>query len=166
MHMPIRNAAKAIILDNGRILVNRNQNSVGDMCYGLKNGDIYFDLPGGGQNQYETIEDALKRECIEETGYAVRIVRLCAIYEEISLNERFRAEYEQYAHKMHFVFRCHLTGETGPLSEEKDLDMLGSEWVPVEDVKELPLYPLRIRDHIDALLCAEAPMYLGSEFVE
>ena len=38
--MGIRNAAKAIIIDNGRILINKNQNSLGDMCYGLPNGAI------------------------------------------------------------------------------------------------------------------------------
>jgi len=48
--MGIRNAAKAIIISKGRILINKNQNSVGDMCYGLPNGAIYYDLPGGGQN--------------------------------------------------------------------------------------------------------------------
>ena len=164
--MPIRNAAKAIILDHGRILVNRNQNTLGDMCYGLQNGDVYYDLPGGGQNQYETLEDAVRRECLEETGHVVRVERLCAIFEEISHNERFRAQYEQYAHKVHFVFLCRLTGERGALSAEMDLDMLGSEWIRVEDIKGIPLYPERIRGNLDALLRSEQPVYLGSELYQ
>ncbi|MDF2802172.1 MAG: hydrolase [Anaerocolumna sp.] len=45
--MAIRNAAKAIILHNDSILINR--------CI-TKNGEVYFELPGGGQNQFETME--------------------------------------------------------------------------------------------------------------
>ena len=66
---------KQIIIDNGRMLINKNRNSLGDMCYGLPNGAIYYDLPGGGQNQYETLEEAVKRECLEESGYTVVVDR-------------------------------------------------------------------------------------------
>ena len=68
--MGIRNAAKAVIIDNGKILVNKNMNSLGDMCYGLPNGAVYYDLPGGGQNKYETLEEAVIRECLEDSGYS------------------------------------------------------------------------------------------------
>ena len=57
--MAIRNAAKAIILHNDKILVNR--------CI-TENNEVYYDLPGGGQNQFETMEDAVIREVLEETG--------------------------------------------------------------------------------------------------
>jgi len=130
--MGIRNAAKAIIIDNGRMLINKNRNSLGDMCYGLPNGAIYYDLPGGGQNQYETLEEAVKRECLEESGYTVVVDRLAAIYEEISIDERFRAEYERYAYKVHFIFICSLTNKfIQPQLAEKDLDMLESVWIDV-----------------------------------
>lgn len=46
--MAIRNAAKAIIIDNGKVLLNK---------YIGKCNEIYYDLPGGGQNQFE---DSLK----------------------------------------------------------------------------------------------------------
>jgi len=72
--MPIRCTSKAIIVRDGRILLNR--------CRQL-NGRIYYDLPGGGQHTYETLEDALIREVREETGYTVRVVRFAGMAEEI-----------------------------------------------------------------------------------
>ena len=163
--MGIRNAAKAIIVDNGKMLVNKNQNTLGDMCYGLPNGAVYYDLPGGGQNQYETLEEAVKRECLEESGYTIIVDRLAAIYKEISMNGKFRAEYEEYAHKVHFVFLCHLADEPMRPLAEKDLDMLESVWVNIDDVGKLPLYPLIINARLMSIVESDSILYLGSERV-
>jgi len=163
--MGIRNATRALIIEKNKILLNKNQNSIGYRYPDLPNGMIYYDLPGGGQNQYETLEEAVKRECLEETGYYINIERLAAIYEDISLNEKFRTEYEQYAHKVHFLFLCHLTGDSAKLSEEKDLDMLESEWVDIEDIRKIPLYPQIIKLNFDLVLKSNNTLYLGSERV-
>ena len=163
--MSIRNAAKAIIVDHGKMLLNKNRNTVGDMCNGLPNGSIYYDLPGGGQNQYETLEEAVRRECLEEAGCIVAVERLAAVYEEISMNDRFRREYPQYAHKVHFVFVCHLTDAPMTQPCEKDLDMLGSEWVGLEDMKNIPLYPRIIHERLATIINSKTVLYLGSERV-
>jgi len=163
--MGIRNSAKAIIINDGKILVNKNKNSLGDMCFGLPNGVIYYDLPGGGQNQYETLEEAVKRECLEESGYTVFVDRLAAIFEEISINERFRLEYERYAHKINFIFICHLSGESMKPPTEKDLDMLESEWVSIENMKNILLCPQIINSNLDLILKSDSIIYLGSERV-
>ncbi|MCL2169414.1 MAG: NUDIX domain-containing protein [Defluviitaleaceae bacterium] len=163
--MNIRNVAKALIINNSKILVNRNQSSIGDCYPELPNGMIYYDLPGGGQNKYETLEEAVKRELLEETGYYVNIERLAAIYEEISVNENFRTKYERYAHKVHFLFICHLSGESTIPLAEKDLDMLESQWIKVEDVKKIPLYPQIIKTNFEQVLTSENILYLGSEHV-
>ena len=161
--MGIRNSAKALIIDNGKILVNKNQSSLGDVCPELPNGTIYHDLPGGGQNQYETLEEAVKRECLEETGYTVAVDRLAAIYEEISINEGFRAKYEPYAHKVHFLFVCRLVDESVKPVGEKDLDMLESEWVSIEDMRSILLYPKIIHVNLERVLASECVLYLGYE---
>ena len=163
--MSIRNAAKALIINNGKILVNKNQSSIGDCYPKLPNGMIYYDLPGGGQNKYETLEEAVKREVLEETGYYVNIDRLAAIYEEIAVNEKFRAKYENYAHKVHFLFVCHLTGESTAPMDEKDLDMLEPQWIRVEDVIKIPLYPQIIKSNFDLVFKSANILYLGSEKV-
>lgn len=81
--MMIRCSAKAIILHNGEILVNR--------CREEKTGEIYYDLPGGGQHPFETMEEAVVREVLEETGYAVETGRFAAVAEEIYEDEELQA---------------------------------------------------------------------------
>jgi len=163
--MLTRNVAKALLIDGDRILVNKNKNSLGDMCYGLPDGAIYYDLPGGGQNRYEPLEEAVIRECLEESGYTVTVDRLAAVYEQIWTNERFRAEYEQYAHRVFFIFICRPADKPVRPVTEKDLDMLESEWVSMEDVKNIPLYPRIIQIKLDLILKSENVLYLGSERV-
>ena len=55
----IRNAVKVILLNQGCALLNRCAHA---------DGRIYYDLPGGGQHEYESIEQAALREVREETG--------------------------------------------------------------------------------------------------
>ena len=64
-------AARALIFENGKLLVmHRN-----------KHGDEYFTLVGGRANDDESLEDALKREVMEETGLEVLRCRLVFIEE-------------------------------------------------------------------------------------
>ena len=58
--MPVRSAAKAIILRDGKVLLN---------CCRTEAGEVYYDLPGGGQKAYEPMEETVVREVAEETGY-------------------------------------------------------------------------------------------------
>lgn len=162
--MSIRNAAKAIIVHEGKVLVNKNQDTIG--YYGLNHGAIYYDLPGGGQNQYETLEEALVRECLEETGYTVIPQRLAGVFEEISGDEGFRKSCPDYAHKVHFVFIARLENENLTPLNDKDFDMLFAQWVQIEDIKNLPLYPLILKEHFEELLYTQSPLYLGVERVE
>jgi ADP-ribose pyrophosphatase YjhB (NUDIX family) len=163
--MSIKNSAKALIINNGKILVNKNQSSIGDCFPELQNGMIYYDLPGGGQNKYETLEEAVKRECLEEAGYFIEIDRLAAVYEEISTNDKFRARYEKYAHKVHFLFACHLTGASTQPSADKDLDALESQWLDIADIQGISLYPKIIKSNFDLVLKSTGTLYLGSELV-
>ena len=68
--MGVRSTAKAIIIDNDKVLLNK--------CFDKNNGH-YYSLPGGGQDKYESIYDAVIRECKEETGYNVIPERFCGI---------------------------------------------------------------------------------------
>ena len=72
--MSIRTASKAVILRDGQLLLQR--------CRARHNGEFY-EPPGGGQRQYETMEQAVVWECLEETVYTVIVERLLALHEEI-----------------------------------------------------------------------------------
>jgi 8-oxo-dGTP diphosphatase len=57
-----RDAARAVILDRGRIAI----------LHVTKGG--YYKLPGGGLEEGESIEEALEREVMEETGCRIRVI--------------------------------------------------------------------------------------------
>ena len=59
--MPVRNSAKAIVVHDGKILVNRCISKFGE----------YYALPGGGQHTGEMLNETVKRELLEETGLQV-----------------------------------------------------------------------------------------------
>lgn len=164
--MVIRNTAKAVIVQDGRILLNKNRNTIGEMAFGLPDGALYYDLPGGGQYQYETLEEALRRECQEETGHTVVVDRLAAIYEEISMNERLRREFEAYAHRVFFIFICHLAETSAGSIVHKDFDMLESEWIDVDALPTIPLYPPVIHANLGRILRGEGISFLGSLHVQ
>lgn len=166
--MSIKNAAKAIIINEDKVLLNKCLNTLGDFAWGLPNGAIYYDIPGGGQNKYEVLEETVKRECLEETGYSVTIERLAAIYEEIfildmaKMDENHRSVYEQNNHKVFFVFICRLDGRPQKEATEKDIDFVEAEWVGIDDVKNILLFPKTFRDNFDLILNSKMPVFLGS----
>ena len=154
--MQVRSTAKAIIVHNGRVLLNK--------CYDEHNGH-YYSLPGGGQRQYEPIEEAIVRECLEETGYAVTPLRFAALYEEICLDEEIRATYPQYAHKLYHIFVCALASEDVIAPTETDDLQLGAVWVEVEELKNIRLLPGAIGAHLLELIDGAPPMFLGTAHI-
>lgn len=154
--MSIRNSAKAVIINSGKILVN--------VCYDKYNGK-YFSLPGGGQNPYETLQDAVIRECLEETGYNVFPVRFAALFEEICDHQEFREKYPDYAHKLYHIFVCNLEDEKIKIPTEKDAVQTGNEWVDVNHLNAIRLLPKAVGDNILKIINSNSPIYLGSEHI-
>ena len=103
--MPVRNSAKALVLNDGKILVNRCVSRFGD----------YYALPGGGQREGETLLEAVRRELLEETGYSVAPVRLSGIYERVCENRE-----SGMSHKLYFVFLCRLEEKQNRTPTERD----------------------------------------------
>lgn len=152
----IRSTAKAIIIRDGKVLLNRSM--------GERIGE-YYSLPGGGQNRFEPLEDAVRRECLEETGLHVHIIRMAAVCEEIWEDPLMRAEYPDYSHRMLHIFLCEVD-ESYPTEEAKELDyqMIESMWVPLEDVDTLPLEPRPLTHQMRAVIDGTAPLFLGTAY--
>ncbi|MEN6637040.1 MAG: NUDIX domain-containing protein [Clostridiaceae bacterium] len=155
--MNVRSTVKAIILHENKVLLNR--------CRDANNGE-YYSLPGGGQEQYETMAEAIHRECLEETGYSVEPVRFCALMEEICLDPFIREQYAKYAHKMLHLFVCRLTTTDRSEPTETDESQIAIEWVPVNDVPKINLLPKEVRAAFSQLISNETPLFLGSILLE
>lgn len=155
--MSIRSAAKAIIIINNMILLNKCSDSfLGE----------YYDLPGGGQNQYETIEEAIKRECLEETGYSVIPIKFIALCEEIYEDLELRVKYPHHSHKVFHIFLCKLENEGLHRATITDFNQVGCEWVDIKDIHKINLYPKCIPNNLELMLSDSTPRFLGCSYIK
>lgn len=156
--MSIRSTCKALILRDGKVLVNR--------CTDERNGATYYDLPGGGQHLFESMEDAVIREVAEETGYRIRILRFAAIAEEIWSDEALRKELPDYSHRIAHIFLAEMTDSEMSSPTETDFGQEETLWMPLDEADKLPFYPMQLTGRISEIIASETPMYLGTTFPE
>ena len=81
----------------------------------------FWSLPGGLVETGERLEDAIRREVLEETGLRVRPVELFGVFERIIQSKRGRTEY----HYILFDYVCRV--ERGTLQAGDDVSRV--EWV-------------------------------------
>ena len=146
--MSVRNSAKAIVVHEGKILVNRCVSRFGE----------YYALPGGGQHTGEMLSETVRRELLEETGYSVVPLRLSGIYERISEGRR-----DGNSHKIYFIFLCRLASEERQKPTETDSFQVGFEWVDLKEIQRRNLFPRAIRDNISGLIGHGDTIFIGSE---
>ncbi|HZS75430.1 MAG TPA: NUDIX domain-containing protein [Ktedonobacteraceae bacterium] len=111
----------ALIFDNdGRVLLGHRR-------------DIdWWNLPGGGMEQGETVDEAVCREVREETGLAIEVERLVGVYSKPQKQE------------VVLTFLCHVTGGTlGPSEENRDNRYFHPDELPANT---LPKHRQRIAD--------------------
>lgn len=148
MERKIRNSAKALIIKDGKMLVSK----IND------NGDIFYVMPGGGQDVEELLEDTVKRECEEELGIAVEPKSLKFVVEGLS-GESF--------HRVDLVFLCDYIGEIENAKIHEDKNQTGFEWLSIENLMNEPLYPSKLRSQIICLYNnKKTDVYLGNESME
>ena len=149
---PVRTSSKAIILLDGKLLVLKFQDEKG----------YWYELPGGGQEPGETLPEALRRECLEETGVHVEVGDLWFVRDYIGKNHEFadRGANAMF-HQVEFMFACTVTDQTqmgdGAV---QDVGQLGVEWLDAENLDRYRLYPLALRPLI-AQHRSGMPVYLG-----
>ncbi|PKQ87940.1 NUDIX hydrolase [Paenibacillus sp. BGI2013] len=147
---PIRNSAKAIIVQDGRLLVIRLEDQYGTA----------YVFPGGGQEKGEELKDAVARECLEEIGQAVNVGELLHIREYIGKNHEF-AEWDADIHQVEFYFACSLIDPEATVFKGSNPDdhQVAVEWIALEELSQIRLYPKTIGELL--LKSGSSSIYLG-----
>ena len=145
MQRRIRNSAKALIIKDGKVLLSKLDD----------NGDVFFIMPGGGQDVGEVLTDTVKRECMEELGIEVDPKFLVFILEGANGEEN---------HRIDFVFLCNYIRDIKDIEIQGDTHQVGAEWVSIDNIMNEPLYPYKYRNAILKLYKNENfDIYLGNE---
>jgi len=91
----------------------------------------WWSLPGGAVEAGESLADAVRREMMEETGLAIRPLRVFEIFERIMRDAEGRPEY-------HYVLIDYICRVTGGSLRPGD-DVCAVEWVRRRDLASLPI---------------------------
>lgn len=126
----LRYAAKALIVEAGRLLCLKKRGDIG----------LYYVLPGGGQNPGELLPAALQRECREELGYEIEVGPLRFVQEYVGANHGFRDKHGGL-HTVNLYFECRLRGQREEEPSQPDSGQIGTEWIPLAELPRFPLYP-------------------------
>ena len=111
-HSKTRVGCRGIVIENGKILVSREE--VSD----------YWMLPGGGLEKDETPKECCIREVLEETGYIVEPIKEFLVLYEY---------YEEYQYISHF-FICKAVGKgEQKLTDAEKTRGLIPKWIGVND---------------------------------
>ena len=130
----VRNAARAVIIQENKLLAVRMRDQDGD----------FYVLPGGGQQRGETLPVALKRECREELGCDIEVGRMLYIREYIGKNHAFAFRHRDF-HQVEAVFECQLCAESCPGNgHEMDMRQVGFKWIPLNQLNEYRFLPAAI----------------------
>ena len=98
-----------------------------------KENKEYYLLPGGAQEDFETLENALKREWLEELSLEISIGELAFIGESIPpVNSKKN-------HILQVVFQ--INSIDGSIKVNPDGILYDYEWVPVKKIKDILLFP-------------------------
>jgi len=151
--MQIRNSVKALIIEDDKVLLTKNQDVEGN----------FYLCPGGGQEHGETFHATLLRECMEEIGCSVEIGELLFIREYVGKNHE-HASFDFNVHQVEFYFACQLIqGEkTNFQPTNPDSHQIGLEWVTIKDLSIFRLYPKELKKYLQQYCNGQVtPIYLG-----
>jgi len=115
------NVAAAIVRENQILAIEYDDES-----------GLNYNLPGGGVEEGETLEEAVLREVREEAGVEVVIGRLLIVWEYVPERENFRYGAQ---HKVGLIYEARLKeGQEPDVTHRYDAHQTGVRWLPLEQV--------------------------------
>ena len=145
MERMVRNAAKALIIKDGKMLAIKLKDEQ----------DEWYIMPGGGQDVEEILPETVCREVAEELGLQVEVKDLVFVIEGVH-GESF--------HRVDLVFLCEYIGKIENAVLLSDTYQVGYDWLDIKSLNTTPLYPSKLRRQIMNLYEGKAyKVYLGNE---
>lgn len=148
--MFVRYSVKALIIQNNHLLVVEKLNNKGR----------YFVLPGGGQEFGETFCQTLKRECVEELGFSIKVINLIFVREYIGKNHDF-SDMDEDVHQVEFIFSCSIKEKRINYQTERDEGQIGISWLHTESLNQHRIFPSVLKEVIRLMNDDDRPIYLG-----
>jgi len=146
----IRNAARALVIREGQILLLRKQGG---------GRPERFALPGGAQDAGESLIDALNRECVEEIGTPVDAIELVYVADFFKLRN---TEPPSRRHVVDFLFRCRVPDHYSPHNGERpDRHQVEVIWADLSEIARIPLFPHYLSSCIPSIADPDRTPYLG-----
>lgn len=126
----IRNAVRAVITRDDAVLLQRKVDEDGVERYAL---------PGGAQEQGESLTEALQRECEEEIGTRVNVIDLFTVGDYFKQRNTTPPTTRQL---VEFLFNCTVDPGyqacNGPHPDKHQVEVL---WMPLTQLAEINLVP-------------------------
>ena len=145
MERKIRNAAKGLIIKDGKMLAIKINDG----------NEEWYIMPGGGQEAEELLPEAVCREVAEEVGIEIEAKDLVFVVE---------GAHGESFHRVDLVFLCEYIGEIENAKLHGDTNQTGYEWLDIKTLNTTPLYPSKLRRQIMNLYEGKPyKVYLGNE---
>ena len=149
----IRSAVRAIIIEDRKIL----------MCKYVDSRGEFYACVGGGQNKFEYMHSALKRECLEEVNARISIGELVFVREAFFDYDSGGEKFEKI-HQIECFFKCKLEDVSEvAIGYEPDKSSIGIEWLDIDDFDKLRVYPSAFKDYICSDGSIKDTVYIGLE---
>ena len=134
---PIRVSAKALVYRDNEILASHYN----------KGEREWYVIPGGGVNREETAIEGVVREVREETGYIIKVEKMVFVREFIP-SRLDRQIFTEGFHQLELYFVCSLADNEPLEPTDFDINQVGCQWLPLEQLHDFHLYPETLKESI------------------
>jgi ADP-ribose pyrophosphatase YjhB (NUDIX family) len=152
----IRNAVRAVIPRDDHLLLLRKE---------YEDGSELYALPGGGQDTGETLEIALRRECLEEIGCDIELHQLLHVADYFKHRQTTPPSRR---HLVEMLFLCSVPADYSPRNgSHPDKHQVEVVWVPRSRLTTIAMMPPSLVTVLSAIghqpVAVESHQPIGNE---